>query len=119
MELWILFSVLAALTWAIVNIIDKYVLTKWVRAPIVPVIINGIIGLLAGLFILLFQGLSTLSYLNIALVFVAGIFYILSLFFYFRAAKIEEISRVIPLYQLSPLFVLIFAALFLGRFSPR
>lgn len=112
---WILFSILAALTWAIVSIIDKYVLTKWVRKPIVPIMILGIVGLIASVLIYLFHGLSTLSYLNIVLAFVAGIFYILMSIFYFKAVKLEEISRVVPLFYLTPLFVLILAAIFLGE----
>jgi transporter family protein len=116
---WILFSILAALTWATVNTIDKYILTKWVRKPIVPVMILGIIGLIASILVYLFHGFSTLSYLNITLAFVAGIFYILMSIFYFKAVKIEEISRVVPLFYLTSLFVLIFAAIFLGEiFTP-
>ena len=116
---WILFSILAALTWAIVNTVDKYILTKWVRKPIVPVMILGIIGVLASILVYLFHGFSTLSYLNIALAFVAGIFYILMNIFYFKAVKVEEISRVVPLFYLTPLFVLILAAIFLGEiFTP-
>lgn len=116
---WILFSILAALTWAIVNTIDKYVLTKWVKKPIVPVMILGIIGLLASFLVFVFHGFSELSFPNIILSFVAGIFYILAIIFYFKAVKIEEISRVVPLFYLTPLFVLILATIFLGEiFTP-
>ncbi len=101
---WISFSVLAAFIWAIVNTVDKYVLTKWVRKPIVPIMILGIIGLIASLFIFLIHGFSYLSYLNITLAFIAGIFYILANTFYFKAAKLEEISRVVPLFNLTTLF---------------
>ena len=39
--------------------------------------------------------------------------------FYFKAVKIEEVSRVVPLFKLSPLFILIFATIFLGEvFTP-
>jgi len=116
--MWVIFSILAALCWAIVSIVDKYVLTKWVRKPIVPVMILGIIGLLASLFIYLFHGFSPLSYLNIIWAFVAGVLYILSMLFYFKAAKIEEISRIAPLWYLTPVFVLILAAIFLGEVFP-
>ena len=116
---WILFSILAALVWSFSDIIDKYILTKWIKRPNTPLIVTGIFGLLAGLFVYLFQGFSLLSYLNIILAFVAGSLYILSIVFYFKAAKIEEISRVIPLFYLTPLFVLILAAIFLGEvFTP-
>jgi transporter family protein len=39
--------------------------------------------------------------------------------FYFRALKLEEVSRVTPLFYLSPLFILFFATIFLGEiFTP-
>ncbi len=113
---WILFSILAAFTWAIVNIVDKYVLTKWIRKPIVPVMIIGIIGLIASIIVYYTHGFSELSYINILLAFVSGVFYILMSFFYFKAVKIEEISRITPLFYLTPLFILILASIFLGEF---
>lgn len=117
--MWVIFSILAAFCWAISLIIDKYVLTKWIKQPFVPVIFSGTIGLIVGPTIYFVHGLSQLSYLNILLAFVVGIFYILSLIFYFHAAKLEEISRVSPLVYLSPLFIALFAALFLGEiFTP-
>jgi len=113
--MWVIFSILAALCWAIVNIVDKYILTKWVRQPIILVIILAIIGLIASIIVYFIYGFSYLSYFNIILAFIAGIFYILMAIFYFRAVKIEEVSRVIPLFFLSPLFILIFAGIFLGE----
>lgn len=117
--LWALFSVSAAFTWAVVNTVDKYVLSKWVRNPIVPVMFVGIIGFLAGILVYFFHGFSPMSYQNIALALAAGFFSILMSIFYFKAVQIEEISRVVPLLYLSPLFVSIFAAIFLGEiFTP-
>jgi len=117
--LWVFFSILAAFIWAVANIVDKYILTKWVKNPVVPIMILGIVGLIAGFLVYLFHGFSILSYSNIVLAFIAGIFYILANTLYFKAAKIEEISRVTPLFYLTPLFVLILAAIFLGEiFTP-
>ena len=114
-EVWILFSILAAITWSVVNIVDKYVVTKWVDKPIVPVLIMGITGLVIGLGIIIPRGLSELSYINVIWTLVAGIFYTLMNIFYFKAAKIEEISRIVPLFSLVPLFVAILSAIFLGE----
>ncbi|MBZ9572835.1 DMT family transporter [Patescibacteria group bacterium] len=113
--LWAILSILAALCWAVVNTVDKYVLTKWVRKPIIPVMILGIVGLVASLLVYLFHGFSELSYFNIFLAFVAGVFYILTAVFYFKAVKIEEISRVIPLFYFGSIFILLLATLFLGE----
>jgi len=110
---WILLSILAALTWTIVSIVDKYILAKWVKNPIVPVMILGIVNLLGGLLVYLIHDFPSLSCINIALSFLVGVFYILIAILYLKAVKIEEISRVIPLFYLSSLFVLILAAIFL------
>jgi len=56
--LWILFSILAALVWAIVSIVDKYIFTKWIRKPVIPLMILGVIGLVASFFVYLFHGFS-------------------------------------------------------------
>lgn len=116
---WIVYSLIAAFIWAVVNIVDKHILTKYIREPIVPVMIMGSVGLTASLLVYFIRGFSYLSNLHIAWAVLAGMLYILSAIFYFRAAKLEEISRIVPLYYLAPLFVLILAAVFLGEiFTP-
>lgn len=112
---WILFSILAALTWAIVDIVDKFTVSKWTKKPAVPVIILGLVSLIIGFLTYVFRGFPPLSQLNISLAFVAGIFYVLVSFFYFKSVKIEEISRVVPLLYITPLFVAPLAAIFLGE----
>ncbi len=117
--MWVLFSILAALCWAIVSIIDKYVFSKWVSNPLIPVTIFCALGLLSSFFIFSFRGFYELSYQNIFLCFLAGAFFILASVLYFKAVKIEEISRVVPLYYLTPLFTSVFAVFFLDEiFAP-
>ena len=111
--LWTLLSITVALIWAVVSIIDKYVLLKLVKNPLIPAMVLGVVGLLATVIIYLFQGFQPLSFFNIALAFLAGIFIALMWILYFKAVKMEEISRVIPLFYLTPLFVLILGAVFL------
>ncbi|MAG08353.1 hypothetical protein CMO89_02685 [Candidatus Woesearchaeota archaeon] len=119
MQSWILFTVLATLLWSVVSIIDKFVVEKWVKKPAFIVIVICIVGLLAGLLVYLFKGFSHLSYFNIALAMVTGVLYVLSLLLYFEAVKTEEISRIVPLWYLSPIFVSILASVFLGEiFTP-
>ncbi len=113
--LWVIFSVLAALSWAIVAIFDKYVLTKLIRNPVIPLIFLGVISALASVFVYFIYGWSSLSIANIFVAFAAGIGYICGVLFYLKATKIEEISRVVPLIYLAPIFTLIFAGLFLGE----
>jgi len=113
--LWIVLSVLAGMFWAVVNIVDKFTVTKWVRNPLSPVVITSVIGAIAALLIWSVHGLSELSAVNVALSLACGLFYILACVFYMKALKIEEVSRVIPLWYLQALFTMVLAAAFLGE----
>jgi len=116
---WVILSILAALFWSVVNMVDKYVVTKWFKQPLVPVIMLGIFGLIASLLVYFISGFAFLSCSNIILALLAGIFYVLMSVFYFKALKIEEVSRIIPLFHLSPFFILVLATIFLGEvFTP-
>lgn len=97
--MWAIFSILAAICWAIVNIVDKYILTKWVRRPIIPVIILGVVGLIASVIVYFIYGFSYLSYFNILLALVAGIFYILMSIFYLKAVKVDDIICIYPCHK--------------------
>jgi transporter family protein len=117
--MWILFAVLAAFFWAINNMIDKFILTKWVKQPFVLLIVLALIGLISGAVVYVAHGIDHLSTFGIVLALVAGIFSIVMTATYFKAVQIEEVSRVAPLFYISPLFILLFATIFLGEiFTP-
>src|SRR3989344_8134059 len=112
---WILFSVLAALIWAIKGILDKFMLANYIKKPIVPVLILGVFDLAAIALIFLINGFDPLSLQNLALALVGGLASLMIIILYFKAVQIEEISRVIALIFLTPLFVTVLAAVFLGE----
>ena len=112
---WILFSVLAALIWAIKGILDKFMLANYIKKPIVPVLILGVFDLAAIALIFLINGFDPLSLQNLALALVGGLASLMIIILYFKAVQIEEISRVIALIYLTPLFVTVLAAVFLGE----
>jgi len=114
MELWILLAVLTALTLSIVNVIDKFVLSKIVKNPYVPAIYLGILSFLAGIVILAWRGQS-LSWLTLILSLISGAFYCISTILYFHAVKREEISRVVPLFYLNIIFVAFLGAWWFGE----
>jgi uncharacterized membrane protein len=113
--LWVLLSLLAAFMWAAGNVIDKYVLTKWLRNPSVPILFSGTIGLAAAIVVFILNGFYQLSLINTVLALFAGGLVTAMNLLYFRAVKREEISRVVPLFYIAPLFVLVLAAAFLGE----
>ena len=83
--MWIFFSVLSVLCFATVNIIDKYVLTKWIRQPLVLVVLLGIFSWMSAIVIYFIRGFSYLSNFNILLALIAGAFSLLAGLFYFKA----------------------------------
>lgn len=112
-ELWLLFGLFAALSWALTNTIDKYVLSKLVKNPIAPIIVSSVIGVILSISIYFVKGFDSLSYIHISLALLNGAIYLILTFFYFKALQIEEMSRIVPLFYVSPLFILIFAFLLL------
>ncbi len=108
---WLLFAILAPALFAIANLFDK-VLTK----NFSPFSLNVMTGVLSGLaiFALPFTGLN-LPFFAIILAIIAGSFWFLGGFPYYKAIQIEEVSRVVPLWQLTVPMTLLFAILFLGE----
>ena len=113
--LWVVYSFLAALFWAISSMLDKYILSKWVKKPIVSTMIFGTIGLIASILIYFTKGYTEMSSQNIFWSFICGLTYVIGTILYFEAVKIEEISRISALAYFSQLFVTIFAAVFLNE----
>ena len=116
--MWVVFSLGSAFLMAVVNMIDKFVLTRWVRKPIVPLLILGLIGLVPAFVVLSIQGFPSPSVEMLLPSFLAGASFVLMSFFYFAAAQVEDISRLVPMFYLSPLFVSVLAAAFLGEVFP-
>lgn len=112
---WIFLSIAAAFLWAFCNIIDKYVLSKLVVRPVVPIIISAIVGILLSLVIFLKVGLAPLSAPLILLALFSGAIGSFWLFLYFKAVTQGEISRIVPVMYLAPVFIAIFAWAFLGE----
>ncbi len=117
-EMWPLFAILNAVTMAAVNILDKFVLTRANRGSVAPLLILVAMGLAPIPAIALVNGVPPLGARPILLAAGAALAYVLATLFYFAAARREEISRVVPLSYLSPLFVSLPAALFLGEVFP-
>lgn len=102
---WVTLSIIAPLIWSVSNIIDKVALDRWIRHPIVNVFANNVIGVVLSIILLAIgfveQTSSSVWLLNV----VAGVLYIVAISCYFKAAQQEEISRVVPLWYLTPLAV--------------
>ncbi len=110
---WVYFSIAAALIWAVVNIVDKYILTKWIKSPLVMTANVAVTSIIISVLIFAFRPSSRISTTDILFSLAAGVLYILGNFTYMKAVLKEEISKVIPLIYVDPLFTAILAVIFL------
>ena len=84
--MWILFSIIAAMLWAIVNVIDKRLMSKYLTRPFLPLIFAGFFALISGLIILIIIP-DTLSGWALIGSVATGIIAILGDFCYFKATR--------------------------------
>src|SRR3989344_80180 len=113
---WILFSILSAFSYALLVVIEKYLITKLTNKPILLLIFMSFMGFAAGIIIYILKGFSSLSFVYILLALFNGGVYILASWLFFEGLKLEEVSRIVPLLFFSPLFTALFSFIFLGEF---
>ncbi len=110
---WLFFAILSPLLNAFDSLGEKLLVEKHVKDPIVIVFNEGLLFFLFGISILFWHKLQFLSLLQIGALLLAGMLFIYYLIPYFKALSKEETSRVIPLFQFIPIFVLILSYIFL------
>ncbi len=111
---WIFFALLSPAIFAVVNIIDDNLLRGVYRSPHFGAIISGFFGMLP-LVCLLFFPLQIASFPIIILGIIAGFLTVIYYLFYFKALDAEYPSVVIALFNLTPIFALLLAFIFLGE----
>ncbi len=119
MSNWFLVALIAPFLWSIVNHIDKYMLSKYLKDRGVGalLIFSALASVIVLPFILYFQHAHVLDISIselVTLVFV-GFLSVAAFFFYLKSMNEEEASVVIPLFQLIPVFGYFLGYLILGE----
>ncbi|MBI4010026.1 MAG: DMT family transporter [Candidatus Aenigmarchaeota archaeon] len=112
---WIFLAIIATFFWASSNIIDKILRTKYLKSSIALTASFGIFGTIFSTILFLFIGIPSIPFQNSIAAFSAGIALCYAIIPYLKALSLEEASRVIPLWHLSPIFTLILAVIFLNE----
>jgi len=112
--LWIGLTILSLGLFAAVNVLDKILRMQHLKSNLgfmmLSMLKNG-----ALLILLPFVALQPMKPFDILLLLVAGVLWQVLTYLYVIALSVEEVSRVVPLWNLAPPFTLVLAWLFLGE----
>jgi len=111
---WILLSLLAFLMFGIGGIIDSISIKKYVKSPKIWLFYSTFMQGFIGIFIILFKDISFHGFFFFIISFITGLFYVYGLLPYMKSLEFEEVSRIIPLFGLGPIFVLILSIIILN-----
>ena len=109
---WFYFALLSSVLISGVNIIDKILISDYKIPPLVYVLVISATSLMP-LVTLAFFHITPLPLGILAFTILVGFVRIYYTLPYFKALMVEEVSRVIPLLQLTPVFVLILSSVVL------
>ncbi|KKQ79007.1 MAG: EamA-like protein transporter family protein [Parcubacteria group bacterium GW2011_GWC2_38_7] len=109
---WIFLTLIAMVLWAVVNIIDKHVVSADLRDEISVTRIFGLIMSLCFIAIAFIFEPRVLSKAFSLSAFLGGFIYTIALWFYYYVMRREEVSRFVPAGGLEPIFASV-AAFFL------
>jgi len=110
---WYLYAAVTPTLYSFTNFVDKFLLEKKVKDPIAISTLAGLASGILGIIFGLFSGFKFLGLSQTAVLIFAGVLLIFYLIPYFEAMKIEDTSRVVPLFQFIPVFTLILSSIIL------
>jgi len=112
---WLIFAIFATALYGASNFIDKFLIEKRVKDPILLTIFGGIIVFIAGALIFLIAGFQKFTLLQIFALLVSGVLSEIALIPYYKALSSEDASRIVSFFQIIPVFVLVLSYIFLGE----
>ncbi len=110
---WYIFAALTPTFYSFTNFIDKFLLEKKVKDPISITTLTGLASGILGITIGIISGFKYPGFSQMVILLFAGILLIFYLLPYYEAMKIEDASRVVPLFQFIPVFTLILSTVIL------
>lgn len=113
--MWIILTLMACFIWAICNYIDKHITERCL--PDMPryYAFNSTSSALLALGITVCVGFWLPPWPYVCLLLLSGGGFVGMIYFYLKALKVEEASYVVPLFLLTPIWMAIWAYLFLGE----
>ena len=100
---------------AIANILDKFIMSKKIENVSAYYIIVGVVYVIITSLIFTYMGFPRLDLYYASLFMIMGLMLGACIIIYFKAMQIDEVSRLIALNEVMPLFIAILAFLFLDE----
>jgi drug/metabolite transporter (DMT)-like permease len=104
---WISLAILATAVYGASSFVDKVLIEKRIKNPMALTILGGFFALFVGLIILAIQGFPAIPALPLIVILFAGLLSELALLPYYKAISMDDASKVTPIFQTIPIFVLI------------
>jgi len=111
---WLLFALLSPAFWGLNNVFNKFLMTKKFNGYFSIVIYLNFVDLIFASTVYIVAPIS-FEFPYVLFASVIGIMPLLAFWFYSKALMVEEVSRITPLFQFIPIFVVLLSALFLGE----
>jgi len=111
---WIIFALLAYFMYAITSTIDAVSIKTYLKNPKTYLFYNMTLQCLIGVLMLLFINVTFYGWFFLMIIFLSGMFRVYGLIPYMKILEFEEVSRMVPLFSLGPIFVLLFSIPILG-----
>lgn len=110
---WFYYALATPALYSVTNFIDKFIVDKKVEHPLVITVVSGLIVGMLGILMGVLGAFKEIPLYQLLLILTAGIFLEWYLWPYYIALKRDDTSRVVPLFQSVPLFVLAASSIFL------
>lgn len=113
--MWLLFAILAPLSWGLANPIDSALRRNWIKNDLVLTCALAVAKLpVAIVLLLLFARNLTIGWPVLGM-FLAGVLWMLPFILYYKSLEREETSRVVLIIQFQPVIVLTMAAVLINE----
>ena len=113
MTVAVLFAFLAPIVWALMNVMDKYVLSHRVQNPLSYAAVVGIVNIVYGVILASFLSWSNIRMQHILSPVLTGTFLGLYVYAYFKVLQSEDASHFIGLTYVFPIIVALLSFVFL------
>lgn len=110
---WYFYAAAAPTLYSITNFVDKFLIEKKIKDPMAITALSGLVSGVLGILFGIFSGFKFIGLIQTVLLLLAGVLLVFYLLPYYKALKLEDTSRVVPLFQFIPVFTLILSTVFL------